>query len=283
MDTTYEATKRELVTDAGVLRYHEAGDGPPLVMLHGSGIGVSGWRNYRGSLAAFAKEYHCYVLEFPGFGVSDPVPGNPVWTATESVLRFMDALGLESAAVIGNSLGGVVGLNLAMHHPGRVDKLVCIGGVGPNLFSQPLSEGSEILQDFTEQPTRENLIRWIRCMSYSPELVTEELIEERWQTALDPDALESIKSMYGKAAFAERQRMLADTDRPPYWAMMHKVACPTLLAWGRDDRQTPLDMALLPLRSIPNAELHVFPNCGHWIMLEAKDAFERTALEFLQR
>ncbi len=75
MDVTYEGgTKREVATDkGGTLRYHEAGDGPPLILLHGSGIGVSGWRNYRGgNLEVFAKHFHCYLLEFPGgFGVSD--------------------------------------------------------------------------------------------------------------------------------------------------------------------------------------------------------------------
>ena len=65
------------------------------------------------------------------------------------------------------------------------------------------------------------------------------------------------------------------------WAMMHKVQAPTLLTWGRDDRVSPLDMALIPMRTIPNAELHVFPNCGHWAMIEAKEAFEDTVLGFL--
>jgi pimeloyl-ACP methyl ester carboxylesterase len=73
------------------------------------------------------------------------------------------------------------------------------------------------------------------------------------------------------------------SDAPMPWAMMHKVAAPTLLTWGRDDRVSPLDMALIPMRTIPNAELHVFPNCGHWAMIEAKEAFEDTVLAFLSR
>jgi pimeloyl-ACP methyl ester carboxylesterase len=64
---------------------------------------------------------------------------------------------------------------------------------------------------------------------------------------------------------------------------MHKLTAPTLLTWGRDDRVSPPDMALIPMRTIPNAELHIFPNSGHWSMIEAKEAFESTVLAFLSR
>lgn len=73
----YQETLREVRTPAGVLRYHEAGDGPPLLLLHGSGPGVTGWRNFRGNLGVFAEHFRCLVLEFPGFGVSDDFGGHP--------------------------------------------------------------------------------------------------------------------------------------------------------------------------------------------------------------
>ncbi|MDH6679492.1 pimeloyl-ACP methyl ester carboxylesterase [Rhodococcus sp. LBL1] len=283
MDVTYEGTKRKVVTDKGVLCYHEAGDGPPLLLLHGSGIGVSGWRNYRGNLEVFAKHFHCYILEFPGFGVSDPVDGHPVLTAASSVVRFMDALGIESAAMIGNSMGGVVGVNVAMRHPQRVSKLVAIGGVGPNIFSQNPSEGARLLQDFADAPTREKLVRWLRCMVHDPAVITDERIEERWETAGDPASHKTLAAMYGSESFAMQQRMMAQSDAAPYWSTMHKVQCPTLLTWGREDRQCPPDMAMIPMRLIPDAELHIFPKCGHWVMIEAKEAFERITIEFLLR
>lgn len=280
---TYEESKRELQTDQGVLRYHEAGSGPPLILLHGSGPGVTGWRNYRGNIGVFAETHHCYVLEFPGFGVSDPVKGHPVLTAGSSVIRFMDALGIESAPVIGNSMGGVVGVNLAIKKPERVSKLVTIGGVGPNVFSSSPSEGLRLLQEFTDGPDRDKLVRWLTAMVYDPALITEELIEERWEAAINPDAQETAQMMYGSAAFAMQQQFMAASDTPPYWSMMHKVSCPTLLTWGRDDRVSPPDMSMVPMRLIPNAELHIFPNCGHWVMIEAKRAFEGAVLDFLGR
>ncbi|MFD6396469.1 alpha/beta fold hydrolase [Nocardia sp. NPDC060249] len=282
-DLSYEGTLREITTDAGVLRYHEAGEGPPLLLLHGSGPGVTGWRNFRGNLAAFAQRFRCLVLEFPGFGVSDDFGGHPMITALDSVVRFVDALGLDRVDIIGNSMGGGVALNYAIAHPERVGKLVTIGGIGRNLFSPGPGEGIKLLQEFTEEPTRERLVQWLHSMVYDPAMVTEELIEERWTQATDPATLDSARRMYSKAAFAMMIKAMEASDAPPPWAMLHKVAAPTLITWGRDDRVSPLDMALIPMRTIPRAELHVFPNCGHWAMIERKIEFESAVLAFLTR
>ncbi|MGW6118559.1 alpha/beta fold hydrolase [Nocardia sp. NPDC055165] len=282
-DLSYEGTLREITTDAGVLRYHEAGEGPPLLLLHGSGPGVTGWRNFRGNLAVFAQRFRCLVLEFPGFGVSDDFGGHPMITALDAVVRFVDALGLDSVDIIGNSMGGGVALNYAIAHPERVGKLVTIGGIGRNLFSPGPGEGIKLLQEFTEEPTRERLIQWLHSMVYDHAMVTEELIEERWAQATDPATLDSARRMYSKAAFAMMIKAMEASDAPPPWAMLHKVAAPTLITWGRDDRVSPLDMALIPMRTIPRAELHVFPHCGHWAMIERKGEFESAVLAFLTR
>ncbi|WP_326695398.1 alpha/beta fold hydrolase [Streptomyces sp. NBC_01387] len=282
-DTSYRATLRELATDGGVLRYHEAGEGPPLLLLHGSGPGVTGWRNYRGNLGFFAEHFRCLILEFPGFGVSDPADGPPMVTAQQSVERFLDGLGLDRVHVIGNSMGGIVATRFAIAHPERVEKLVTIGGVGKNIFSPGPGEGIRLLMDFTENPTREALVRWLLSMVHDPALVTEELIEERWTQATDPATLAGARQMYGRAAFAGQAAAAAASDTAPYWAQLHKVQAPTLLTWGRDDRVSPVDMALLPMRTLPRGELHVFPDCGHWVMIEQKAAFESAVLAFLTR
>lgn len=283
MTVDFHESLREVSTPAGVLRYHEAGAGPDLLLLHGSGPGVTGWRNYRGNLEVFARHFRCLVLEFPGFGVSDDFGGHPMLDAQGAIATFADALSLDRVDIIGNSMGGGVGINFAINHPDRVGKLVTIGGIGTNIFSPGPSEGIRLLQEFTEEPTRARLIDWLRSMVYDPTLVTEELIEERWTLATDPETLASARRMYGKAAFAAMMGMMRKADVPMPWATMHKVAVPTLLTWGRDDRASPLDMALVPMRTIPNAEFHVFPNCGHWVMIEAKAAFEQTVLGFLTR
>jgi pimeloyl-ACP methyl ester carboxylesterase len=280
-DLTHDATLRELTTDQGVLRYHEAGEGTPLLMLHGSGPGVTGWRNFRGNLPVFAEWFRCLVLEFPGFGVSDPTDRHPMAAAPEAVERFLDGLGIERADVVGNSMGGIVAAQFAVAHPGRVRRLVTVGGLGRNLFAPGPSEGIRLLAEFVEDPTRDNLVRWLYSMVHDPALITEDLVEERWAHATDPATLASARRMYGRGALAARAAAAADTA--PYWAMLHKIKARTLLTWGRDDRVSPLDMAIVPMRTIPGAELHVFPDCGHWAMIEQKDAWESVVLAFLTR
>ncbi|MEV8544794.1 alpha/beta fold hydrolase [Streptomyces sp. NPDC051572] len=282
MTLTAEDTLRELRTAEGTLRYHEAGDGPPLLLLHGSGPGVTGWRNYRGNLPVFAKQFRCLALEFPGFGVSDPTDENPMMAAPKAVLRFLDGLGLERVDVIGNSMGGFVAAGLAVAHKDLFRRVVTIGGVGRNILSPGPSEGLNLLVEFAENPTRENLVQWLRSMVHDPALLTEELVEERWRTATVPATLEASRRIYGRRAMAAMQAAQAHSDQP-IWAVLHKITAPTLLTWGRDDRVTPLESALIPMRTIPKAELHVLPDCGHWAMIEQKEAWESAVLAFLTR
>lgn len=283
IDLTHDATLRELETARGVLRYHEAGDGPPLLLLHGSGPGVTGWRNFGDNLPAFAPHFRCLVLELPGFGVSEPTDRHPMAAALPAVHDLIDGLGLDRVDVIGNSMGGIVGTRFAIAQPDRVGRLVTVGGMGRNIFSPAPGEGIKLLVEFTEDPTRERLVQWLESMVFDPSVVTEELVEQRWAQATEPDTLASARRMYGRGVLEAAAKAAAASDEPPYWAMLHKIRARTLLTWGRDDRVSPVDMALLPMRTIPDVELHVFPNCGHWAMIEQKAAWESTVLAFLLR
>lgn len=281
-ELTHDSTRRELATDAGVLRYHEAGDGPPLLMLHGSGPGVTGWRNFGDNLPAFAPHFRCLVLELPGFGVSDTTDQHPMVAALPAVQRFLDGLGLDRVDVIGNSMGGGVATRLAISQPERVRRLVTVGGVGRNIFSPAPGEGINLLVEFVENPTRENLVAWLRSMVFDQSMVTEELIEQRWALATEPDTLEVARRMYGRAAItAAFAGAGSSAQATPGWAQFDRIKARTLLTWGRDDRVSPMDMMLIPMRTIPDVEVHVFANCGHWAMIEQKRAWERTVLAFL--
>lgn len=281
MNLTPEATLRTLTTDAGDLRYHDAGDGPPLLLLHGSGPGVSAWGNFGDNLATFASQFRTLALDLPGFGISHPTEASPLAAAPDAVVRFLDGLGLESVAIVGNSMGGNVGAQVAAAHPDRVTRLVTIGGLGVGLFGPSPSEGVKLLVQFVEDPTRERLVTWMESMVFDPALLTEEFVERRWEVARRPEALSDLSAMFNaKIAAAMRRAPLA---APAQVATLAKVKCPTLITWGRDDRVTPLDNVLVPMRVIRNCEVHLFADCGHWAMIERRTEFERVTMEFLTR
>lgn len=275
---------RELPASQGVLRYREVGDGPPLVLLHGSGPGVTGWRNFSGNVSAFARHFRTLVLELPGFGVSDPAGDlHPMAAAQTAVQDFVDGLGLEKVSLVGNSMGGFIATQFAIDRPHQVDKLVTVGGAGVSLFSPGPGEGIVRLSAFVEDPTRERLVEWLHSMVFDKALVTDEMIEERWAQATDPETLAASRRMYGRQALAAMAAASGDPTVMPPWARLGQVQAPTLVTWGRDDRVSPVDMALLPLRMLPRGEIHVFPNCGHWVMIEQKEAFESVVVGFLTR
>ncbi|TYQ10301.1 UNVERIFIED_ORG: pimeloyl-ACP methyl ester carboxylesterase [Gordonia westfalica J30] len=274
----------ELPTERGVLRYREAGAGPPLVLLHGSGPGVTGWRNFRGNVPVLAEHFRTLVLELPGFGVSDNfgVP-HPMMSAQAAVTAFLDGLGLDRVRMIGNSMGGFIGTDFALAAPDRVDRLVTVGGAGTNLFGPQPGEGIIRLSEFVENPSRESLVAWLNSMVYDRSLITEEMIEERWTQATDPETLTSSRAMYGTAALQRMADAMRDSDATPGWANLRKLSVPTLITWGRDDRVSPVDMSIIPMRTLPFGEVHIFPNCGHWVMIEQKEAWESAVVAFLTR
>ena len=282
-ELSFETTSRTLETDKGRLHYHEAGSGPVLLLLHGSGPGVSGWANFKGNLPVFAGRYRTLVLDLPGYGRSDPVDGDPIGSAVDAVVRFLDGLGIAETNVIGNSYGGIVGGHVAARNPARVRRFVTIGGIGVNLLSAFPNEGFTRLIDFVEDPTRERIAAWLRSMVYDQSLVTEALIEERFRLATEPVSMATSRKIYSRQAFAAIAAAMRGPDATRAFAHLPSITMPTLVTWGRDDKVNPLDGALLPMRLIPNCELHVFPNCGHWAMIERKVEFESVVLAFLAR
>lgn len=254
----FDTTSRTVKLGQGTLHYHEAGEGPLLVLLHGSGSGVSGWANFGANLPRFAQQFRCLVLDLPGYGLSDAVAGQPIMVGVDAVRNFLKELGIEKAHILGNSYGGIVGTRLAADSPDVVDRLATVGGFGFTPFSPFPAEGIIRLVEFVEDPTRERLLAWMRSMVFDPAVLTEELVEMRYKTAMSPEGIADL-------------------------AFLSRIEAPTLITWGRDDRVNPLDGAFLPMRAIRRCELHVFPDCGHWAMIERKEEFEQVVSCFLGR
>ena len=280
---TYESTSRTVDVDGAKMHYHELGAGPTLLFLHGSGPGVTGWANFSSNLPHFAQHFRCLVLDFPGYGKSDAVDGDPITACTTAVPKFLEALGVERTHLIGNSLGGQIASLVAAKVPERVDRLVCLGGIGLNIFSPFPAEGLNLITEFTENPTRERIAQWLQSMVFDPSFVTEEMIDERFKQATEPATAATMRKMYSRKSLEFMAKFRRGPKTTMAIAHLASIQAPTLLTWGRDDRVNPLDSALLPMRLIPSCELHVFPNCGHWVMLEQKQAFESVTTAFLLR
>ncbi|MEZ5167383.1 MAG: alpha/beta fold hydrolase [Acidimicrobiales bacterium] len=123
-------------------------------------------------------------------------------------------------------------------------------------------------------------MEWMRTMVYDPGILTDDFVDVRWQAAPTPDARADPPHLQPRHARRAGDMMLDNTDT---LALLRRIQAPTLVTWGRDDRVTPLDGFLVPLRLLRNGEIHIFPNCGHWAMLERRDDWERVVLSFLTR
>ncbi len=280
---TYDSTSRVLEHPAGNIHYHEAGEGPALILIHGSGPGVTGWANFEHNLPVFAQYFRCFILDLPGYGKSAPVEGNPMQVCVDSVIRFMNGMGIDKAHILGNSLGGMVGAMVAAQHPARVDRFVTIGGVGYGLFNAFPNEGINLLVEFVENPSRERLVQWLHSMVYDKAIITDDLVERRLRQALEPVTAATSKKLYSRAAMDATTAMVEGPHAAATFGYLAAIQAPTLITWGRDDRVSSMDRAFVAMRMIPNAELHIFPKCGHWAMIERKAEFESVTLAFLMR
>lgn len=259
------------------LHYNEAGTGEQtVIMLHGGGPGAGGWSNFARNLAPFAAQYRTILLDCPGFNKSSAVV--PTETRdlvnAKAVKGLMDVLGIQSAHLVGNSMGGASALRFALEYPDRISRLVLMGagGGGQSLFSPMPLEGIKLLFRVYMHPTLENLKQMMSVFVYDQKQMTEELIQGRFENMMrSQEHLENfVKSVSNPAAIL--------TDFTP---RLHEVKAKTLITWGRDDRFVPLDHGLKFLWGIPDARLHVFSKCGHWCQWEHADAFNRLVLDFL--
>ena len=279
---TYESTSRFAQVRPDLkLHFHEAGVGndKTIVLLHGGGPGASSCSNFARNIPVLAKNFHVIAVDQPGYGQSDKPTEHPQYFVhSASALKdLLDTLDIGGRVhLLGNSLGGGAAVRFALDYPDRAGRLVLMGpgGLSVNLFAPDPTEGVKNLGKFSYQPTRENLEAFLRIMVFDQSLVTPELVEERFAAASTPEALAAAKAM-GKSFSS------GEFEKGMLWREAYKLRQRVLLIWGREDRVNPLDGALVALKMIPRAQLHVFGGCGHWAQLEKFDEFNRLAADFL--
>jgi len=261
--------------DAGGVRTHylEAGQGRPLVLIHGGGAGADSEGNWRGTIPAFARHYRVIALDMVGFGgTAKPDPAGFAYSQAARVAHladFVDALGLERAAFIGNSMGGCTALGLAVEQPGRVAQLVLMGSAGLTTTLH-----ADLMPVINYDFTREGMLRLIRALTHADFTPEAALVDYRLKKSLEPDT---------RAAYGATMKWIKEQGGlfyPPEF--IARVQCPTLVVNGKDDKVVPLANAYRFLELIPGSWGYIVPHCGHWAMIERPHDFARACLGFLE-
>lgn len=251
--------------------YLESGDGPPVVLVHGSGPGVSAFANWRLTMPDLATEHRVFAPDMAGFGFSDKPGSYSMDGWVRQLDGFLAALQLDKVSLVGNSFGGGLALAFAARWPERVDKLVLMGSMG---VSFPITEGLDRVWGY--EASIENMRSVLDYFAYDRTLVNDELAELRYRASMEPGMQEAFSSMFPEP----RQRWVESMTTPT--EQISSLPHDTLIIHGRDDRVIPLDNALQLLQMINRSQLHVFGRCGHWTQIEHAKAFNDLLLRFLR-
>jgi len=270
---TEASTSKRIKTKNWDIHYHEAGEGYPLVLVHGGGPGASSWSNYNPNIPTLARKYRVLAIDLPGWGKSQAVHYEQR-DNSGALAEFLEALGIERAAFVGNSMGGSSCIRLAYERPELVSHLITMGSSAgvPGVFDPAgLSEGVKALEAAYFNPSIETMRKFVEGMAFDTRHVTDELLAERVKATLArPDHIEGWKSGHGKPMVRlDPQRVAA-------------IAAPTLLMHGRDDRTVHFNSALLLARTIANARAYIVNRCGHWVQLEHTEEFNRVIDSFIE-
>ena len=261
------------ITAAGIrTNYHDLGSGAPVLLIHGSGPGVSAWANWRLLMAPLAERARVIAPDMAGFGYSERPAGfaygMDAWV--RQAVGLLDALGIARADLVGNSFGGGLALALAIRHPERVRRLVLMGSVGVPF---ELTPGLDAVWGY--EPSLAAMRALLDIFAFDRSRVTDELAQLRYEASIRPGFQESFAAMFP----APRQRWVDALASPE--ADIRRIPHETLVVHGREDRVIPLANAYRLTELLPRVQLHVYGQCGHWTQIEHAARFARLVGDFL--
>lgn len=262
-------------------RYWVLGQGKPLLLIHGLGASCDYWRY---NIRALSQGCRVYAFDLPGCGRSDKeIDEFSLDFAGEFVAVFMDAVGVDRASLVGNSLGGAVSLQFAVQYPHRLEKLVLVssGGLGRELglsfrlFKIPLL-GELMAWAWSTKP---EVRRTLRSIVYDPQIIGDDFVDQLAELTPLPGAKEMLLSVarVGIDFWGQNMRLLE-----PLLRRVPEIEAPTLIIWGAQDPVIPVAHAHIAHRMIENSQLHIFDRCGHVPQIEKPEEFNQLVLDFLR-
>ena len=254
------------------MHYHDAGSGERGVVLfmHGSGPGASGWSNFKGNYPFLAENgYRTIVPDTMGYGYSTKVEDG-TYSLSDVAAQYkglLDALGVDRATVVGNSQGGAIAIAMALDYPETVEKLVLMapGALEPReTYMEMEGIRTMIRVLYKEGVTKETMRKVFALQLHDASLVTDEIIEERYQVAMTQH-----KDNIARIQVHNQEDRLSE------------IACPVLCFWGTDDKFCPSTGAVKIAERCPNSRTMLISRCGHWVMVEYQTLFNGLTLQFL--
>jgi len=250
------------------------GDGPPIVFVHGLG---GNWQNWLECLPRAARERRAIAVDLPGFGNS-PMPEEISISFYAHILDdLLDALGIESAVVVGNSMGGFIGAELAINHPARVERLVLGSAAGISTTTRARRPTTTMF--------RVSAVISSAALARSRDLVARPRLRHailssvmRHPSRLRHDILLEIMPGANAPGFVPALDALLDYD---FTDRLGRIRCPTLLIWGREDMIVPVADADEYERLIESSRKVIFDETGHVPMLERPQSFNDYLMEFV--
>lgn len=256
------------------IHYLDVGQGPAVVFLHGSGNGACGYSNFKGNYPFLAGHgYRCIVMDMIGFGYSDK-PDDveyPLSFFVECVKQALDVIGVQRCTLVGNSLGGAVSLGFALEHPANVERLVLMapGGLNdlPDYLAMPGMAAMFALFNSGEPVTEARMKEFfIKAFVIDPSHVDDQLVHERFELMKlqNPQVMKTMKV-------------------PNMTERLGEITCPALTLWGLNENMMPDSGIMRLAKGLKHGRVVLVPQCGHWVMIEHRDLFNRTVLDFLER
>ena len=250
--------------------YNGESTAQPVMWLHGSGPGVTALSNWEDTIGKL-QHYRNICPDMLGFGASDhpnpPPVGMADWTDLrgETIVGLMDALGIEKAHFVGNSMGGMVTLNILKRWPERVGKIVLMGSGGAPIPPGPALMG---LMTFYQAPSNERLLAMLTDFVYDKAGLANRL-QRVAQARLPVSLREDVKRSHLSTFSMEGRRAPIITEDE-----LSAITSPVLLLHGREDMMIPVAASYWLAERIPNAQLHVFGKTGHWTQIEQAERFK---------